>query len=109
MKPVEFLGDSLDRLRAFPEHARHDAGFQLERVQRGLDPDDWKPMKSIGPGVREIRVRDAAGAFRVIYVAAWADAVYVLHAFQKKTRRTSTRDVTIAEMRFRTLRRGANR
>src|SRR5262245_37626414 len=64
MKPVEFLGDSLDQIRAFPEGARHDAGFQLERVQRGLDPDDWKPIKSIGPGVREIRVRDAAGAFR---------------------------------------------
>ena len=104
MKPVEFLGDSLDRLRAFPEDARHDAGFQLERVQRGLDPDDWKPMKGIGPGVREIRVRDVAGAFRVIYVTTWADAVYVLHAFQKKSRQTSTRDVAIAEMRFRTLR-----
>jgi phage-related protein len=109
VKPVEFLGDSLERLRAFPEDARHDAGFQLERVQRGLDPDDWKPMKSIGPGVREIRVRDVAGAFRVIYVTTWADAVYVLHAFQKKTRRTSARDVTIAEMRLRTLRRNAAR
>lgn len=105
MKPVEFLGDSLDRLRGFPEGARRDAGFQLERVQRGLDPDDWKPMKGVGPGVREIRVRDAAGAFRVIYVATFADAVYVLHAFQKKTQRTSARDVAIAESRFRTLRR----
>jgi predicted XRE-type DNA-binding protein len=74
MKPVEFLGDSLDRIRAFPESTRHDIGFQLERVQRGLDPDDWKPMKSIGPGVREVRVRDAAGAFRVIYIATWTDA-----------------------------------
>jgi phage-related protein len=109
MKPVEFLGDSLDRLRAFPEGARHDAGFQLERVQRGLDPDDWKPMTSIGPGVREIRVRDAAGVFRVIYVATWADAIYVLHAFQKKTQRTSKRDLMIAEIRFRTLRRGTMR
>ena len=109
MKPVELLGDSLDRLRAFPEGARHDAGFQLERVQRGLDPDDWKPMKSIGPGVREIRVRDAAGAFRVIYIATWADAVYVLHAFQKKTQQTSKRDLMIAETRFRTLRRSATR
>jgi phage-related protein len=109
MKPVEFLGDSLDRLRAFPEGARHDAGFQLERVQRGLDPDDWKPMKSIGPGVREIRVRDAAGAFRVIYIAALADAVYVLHAFQKSTPRTSKRGLMIAEIRFRTLRRSTTR
>jgi phage-related protein len=107
MKPVEFLGDSLDRLRAFPEGARRDAGFQLERVQRGLDPDDWKPMRSVGPGVREIRVRDAAGAFRVIYVATFADAVYVLHAFQKKAQRTSGRDLALAESRFRTLKRSA--
>ena len=109
MKPVEFLGDSLDRLRAFPESARRDAGFQLERVQRGLDPDDWKPMKSIGPGVKEIRVRDAAGAFRVIYIAALDNAVYVLHAFQKKTQRTSKRDLMIAQVRFRTLRRSMMR
>ena len=66
-------------------------------------------MKSIGPGVREIRVRDAAGAFRVIYIATWADAVYVLHAFQKKTQQTSKRDLMIAETRFRTLRRSATR
>jgi phage-related protein len=92
----------------FPK-ARRDAGFQLERVQRGLDPDDWKPMKSIGTGVREIRVRDAAGAFRVIYIATWADAVYVLHAFQKKTQQTSKRDLMIAEIRFRTLKRSATR
>ena len=109
MKPVEFLGDSLGQIRAFPEGARHDAGFQLELVQRGLDPVDWKPMKSIGPGVREIRVRDAAGAFRVIYLATWADAIYVLHAFQKKTQRTSKRDLMIAEIRFRTLRRNTMR
>jgi phage-related protein len=109
MKPVEFLGDSLDRLRAFPEDARRDAGFQLERVQRGFEPDDWKPMKGVGAGVREIRVRGAAGAFRVIYVATFADAVYVLHAFQKKTQRTSTRDLAIAESRFRSLRRSTTR
>ena len=105
MKPIEFLGDSLERLRAFPEGARRDAGFQLERVQRGFDPDDWKPMKSVGPGVREIRVRDAAGAFRVIYVATFAHAVYVLHVFQKKTQSTSARDLEVAEARFRSLRR----
>jgi phage-related protein len=86
MKPVVFLGDSVARLRAFPDGPRRDAGFQLDRVQRGMDPDDWKPMKSIGPGVREIRVRDAAGAFRVIYVATFAEAVYVFHAFQKRRR-----------------------
>jgi phage-related protein len=109
MKPVEFLGDSLERLRAFPDGARRDAGFQLDRVQRGLEPDDWKPMKSVGPAVREIRVRDAAGAFRVIYVGTFVEAVYVLHAFQKKTRQTSARDLAIAETRFKALKRGASR
>lgn len=108
MRPVVFIGSSLDDLRAFPDRPRHDAGFQLERVQRGLDPDDWKPMQTIGPGVREIRVRDASGAFRVVYVAAFAEAVYVLHAFTKKTQRTSQRDLALAQSRFKELkRRGA--
>ena len=105
MKAVVFLGDSLERLRAFPDGPRRDAGFQIDRVQRGLNPDDWKPMKGIGSGVREIRVRDATGAFRVIYVATFAEAVYVLHAFQKKAARTPVRDIALAEMRFRELKR----
>jgi phage-related protein len=109
MKPVEFLGDALECLRAFPERARREAGFQLERVQRGLEPDSWKPMSSIGPGVREIRVRDQSGAFRVIYVASFAEAIFVLHAFQKKTQRTSKRDIDLAQGRFRELKRGASR
>ena len=106
MKPVFFLGSSLDDLRAFPERARRDAGFELDRVQRGLDPQDWKPMQTIGPGVREIRVRDATGAFRVIYVATFIEAVYVLHAFAKKTQRTPQRDLTLAQLRLRALKRG---
>jgi len=106
MKAVVFLGNSLSNLRAFPERARRDAGFQLDRVQRGLDPQDWKPMQTVGPGVREIRVRDATGAFRVIYLATLADAVYVLHAFAKKTQRTSQRDLTLAQLRLRALQRG---
>lgn len=89
MKPIVFLGDSLDRIREFPERARRQAGVELRQVQHGLDPSDWKPMRSIGQGAREIRVRDEAGAFRVLYVANLADAVYVLHAFQKKARATS--------------------
>jgi phage-related protein len=67
MKPVVFLGDSLERLRAFPQSARRNSGYQLDRVQRGLNPDDWKPMTTVGPGVREIRVRDASGAFRILF------------------------------------------
>ena len=103
MKPVTFLGDSLDKVREFPAGARREAGFQLDRVQRGLDPDNWKPMKTIGPGVREIRIRDAAGAFRVIYIAAFAEAIYVLHAFKKTSRATSKRDLGLAEMRLKEL------
>ncbi|HEY7087039.1 MAG TPA: type II toxin-antitoxin system RelE/ParE family toxin [Tepidisphaeraceae bacterium] len=101
MKPIAFLGGSLDDLRGFPEDARRQAGYQLDRVQRGLDPDDWRPMPSIGAGVREIRVRERAGAFRVIYVATFEDVVYVLHAFQKKSRQTAKRDLELAAMRLR--------
>lgn len=101
MTPIAFLGGSLDDLRGFPADARRQAGYQLDRVQRGLDPDDWGPMPSIGAGVREIRVRERAGAFRVIYVATFADVVYVLHAFRKKTRQTAKRDVDLAASRLR--------
>jgi phage-related protein len=100
MKPVVFLGDSLNTVRNFSGRARRSAGYQLDRVQRGLDPDDWKPMPGIGAGVREIRVRDASGAYRVIYVASFVEAVYVLHAFQKKTQRTSARDLDLARARL---------
>ncbi len=104
MKPVEFIGDSLARLRDFPAGARRTAGYQLDRVQRGLEPDNWKPMKAIGTGVRELRIRDRSGAFRVIYLATLADRVVVLHAFQKKTQRTAKLDIELAATRFRDLR-----
>ena len=106
MKPVSFLGDSLDALKAFPQSARRMAGLQLDRVQRGLDPDSWKPMSTVGAGVREIRVRDAAGAFRVLYVAQFKQAVYVLHCFQKKSAKTSRSDIEIGQQRFRELMKG---
>ena len=83
--------------------ARREAGYQIDRVQNGHEPDDWKPIPSIGSGVQEIRIRDAAGAFRVIYVAKFADAVYVLHCFQKKTQKTSKTDLDLAESRYRDL------
>ena len=104
MKPVEFMGVSLARVREFPKGARRAAGYQLDRVQRGLQPDDWKPMQAIGPGVRELRIRDRAGAFRVIYLATLADRVVVLHAFQKKTQRTAKRDIELAAKRLAELR-----
>ena len=103
MKPVQFLGDSLQCLRDFPVDARQDAGYQLDKVQRGLQPDDFKPMPTIGRGVEEIRIRDDSGIYRVIYTARLADAVLVLHAFEKKTQRTSRRDIEIAKTRFREM------
>jgi phage-related protein len=103
MKPVTFMGDALSCLRAFPEGARRDAGFQIDRLQQGLEPNDWKPMKSIGAGVREIRVRDPSGAYRVIYIAQMAEATFILHAFQKKSAATSKRDLDLASARFKEL------
>ena len=102
-KPVEFRGSALDDLRCFPLSARREAGFQIDLVQRGEMPDDWKPMPTIGQGVQEIRIRDVTGAFRVVYVAKFASAVYVLHCFQKKTQRTSKPDLELAERRYREL------
>lgn len=106
MKPVRFVGDALKRLREFPEDVKQDAGYQLDKVQRGEQPDDFKPMLSIGPGVEEIRVWDESGTYRVIYTARLADGVYVLHAFQKKTQATSKRDIATAKERFAQLTRG---
>lgn len=106
MKPLRFIGDSLKCLREFPVDARQDVGRQLDRVQRGKQPNDFKPMPSMGKGVEEIRVWDDAGTFRVIYTARLADAVYVLHAFQKKTKATSKRDIETAKARFAQLMRG---
>ena len=103
MKSVDFIGDALDALRAFPIGARQEAGFQLDKVQRGMEPDDWKPMTSIGAGVKEIRIWDEAGTFRAIYVAKLADAIYVLHCFQKKSQETGRGDIAIAKRRYKEL------
>jgi phage-related protein len=107
MKKIQFLGDSLKSLREFPEDAKHDVGYQLDKVQRGEQPDDFKPMPSIGKGVEEIRVRDDSGVYRVTYAARLADAVYVLHAFQKKTQTTAKRDIALASKRYAELMIGA--
>ena len=108
MKVIRFLGDSLKCLRSFPDDARQDAGYQLDKVQRGEYPDDFKPMPSIGKGVEEIRIWDDSGTFRIIYTARLADAVYVLHAFQKKTQATSKRDLELAKSRFSDLMKVSN-
>lgn len=101
-KPLILLGSSRRDLRAFPALPRRLAGFQLRRVQQGLDPDDWKPMPSVGSGVREIRIH-VDGAHRVFYVATRAEAVYVLHAFEKKAWKTPLRDLTLGRERFKAL------
>jgi phage-related protein len=101
-KPLLWLGSSRSDVRAFPEGARSVVGFQLRRVQEGLDPNDWKSMPTVGPGVREIRVH-VEGEHRVFYVASFPEAVYVLHAFEKKTRRTPAQDLELGRKRFRDL------
>ena len=102
MKGIKWLGDSLQAVREFSSQARGEAGHQLHRVQHGKDPEDWKPMPSIGMGVKEIRIH-AENEYRVIYVAKFSDAVYVLHAFPKKTQRTSQKDIDLAARRYREL------
>jgi len=102
-KPLHFVGSSLGDLKAFPDEARRDAGFNLDAVQRGLEPEDWKTMRTVGAGVKEIRVRDATGAYRVIYLASRPEAVYVLHCFQKKTEKTNQRDIDLARQRFKAI------
>lgn len=101
-KPIHFLGDSREVLRNFPDDARCSAGVELRAVQTGLEPSDWKPMKTVGAGVREIRIREASGAFRVIYLATLPDRVLVLHAFQKKTQQTAQKDIDLAAKRLKT-------
>ena len=103
MKPVDFLASSRQDLRAMPKSVRSALGTDLKAVQRGDMPSDYKPMPSIGAGVYEIRARDAHGAFRVVYVAKFEEAVYVLHAFQKKTQKTAKPDIELASARYRKL------
>jgi phage-related protein len=102
-KAIKFCGGSLDDLRAFPNSARRDAGYELDKVQHGRDPSDWKPMNTVGVGAREIRIREASGAFRILYVTKFAETIYVLHCFQKKTQATSKVDLDLAAKRYRDL------
>ncbi|MGH9011577.1 MAG: type II toxin-antitoxin system RelE/ParE family toxin [Acidimicrobiia bacterium] len=98
------MGGADEELRSFPPSARQRAGYQLYLVQSGAEPTDWKPMTTIGPGCREIRVRDDSGAYRVFYVATVGDAVYVLHCFQKKTQRTTKADLDVGKARYQAMR-----
>lgn len=103
MKGLVFLGSSQDDLRAMPAGVRHALGVELMRVQFGGEPTDFKPMPSVGSGACEIRVRDGMGAFRVVYVAKFANAIYVLHAFQKKTQKTTKGDLELATKRYKLI------
>jgi phage-related protein len=102
MKTIIFMGDSIECIRDFPDMVRHAMGRQLLRVQQGLDPLDWKPMKTVGAGVREVRIQ-ADGQFRAFYVANIGNALYVLHAFQKKTQQTSQKDIALGRQRFKQI------
>ena len=98
-KPLGWLGSSLDDLRAFPDEARRAAGYQLGRVQQGLMPDDWKPMTTVGAGVYEIRIHTGL-EHRVFYVAKYEEAIYVIHAFEKRTPQTRDADIAVARKRL---------
>lgn len=102
MKPVTWIGGSRQTVKEFEPLARQRVGRQLARVQDGLEPEDWKPMPSIGIGVKEIRVREN-GAYRLVYVAKFSEAIYVLHAFEKKSQKTPKPDIELARARFRAL------
>lgn len=103
MKNVDFRGSSLADLRCFPDPAKRESGYQIDKVQNGLEPDDWKPMETVGAGVKEIRVRDDSGTYRVLYVAKFEETVYVLHCFKKTTPKTSKGDKDIAAKRYKDL------
>ena len=103
MKTLYWLGTSLEDLKGFPAGVRIEAGTALRLVQQGAEPRDWKPMPDVGRGVREIRIRDLEGAFRVFYLVESGDAVYVLHAFQKKTQRTSKQDLDKGKARYKLI------
>ena len=103
IKEIEWLSSSKEDLREFPPVARQRAGYQLEVIQEGDEPSDWKPMESVGQGVREIRIKCKDGAFRVFYVVNRPEAIYVLHAFRKTTEKTEKRDIDLATTRYKSL------
>lgn len=99
-KPIHWVGSTLEDIKQFPDNIKRELGFDLDLVQQGLLPRDYKAMQNLGSGVMEIRVRDISGAFRLVYIAKFADAVYCLHGFQKKTQKTSPKDIAIIKARY---------
>lgn len=102
-KDIIWVGSSKEDLIAFPREARHEAGFQLGQIQLGAEPDNWKPFDQVGVGTKEIRIRDKDGIYRILYVAKFKEAIYVLHCFQKKTESTTQADKEIAKARYRAI------
>ena len=102
-KQIRWVGSAYGDLLAFPREARKEAGFQLGKVQAGLEPADWKPFDEVGAGTREIRIREASGAYRVMYAAKFDEAIYVLHCFRKKTQATSKQDWALTAARHRAV------
>lgn len=102
-KEIRWVGSSFEDLLAFPNEARREAGFQMGKVQAGLEPSDWKPFDAVGAATKEIRIKEATGIYRVMFVAKFEEAIYVLHCFQKKTQATSKQDKAIAEARYRAV------
>ncbi|MCC6965204.1 MAG: type II toxin-antitoxin system RelE/ParE family toxin [Nitrospira sp.] len=100
MKPVHFVGSSRDDLRELPEDVRETAGYQLFKVQQGKEPDDWKPLSMVGTGVQEIRLWEDSGTYRILYVARFEEALYVLHVFEKRSQKTPHRDIQLAKERY---------
>ena len=101
--PIYWVGSSLKDLLALPDEVKQEAGYQLHRVQNGLESESWKPFQEVGSGVKEIRIYDEDGAFRVMYVAKFSEKIYVLHAFQKKAQKTSQNDINIAKTRYKAI------
>ncbi|RLA08341.1 MAG: type II toxin-antitoxin system RelE/ParE family toxin [Gammaproteobacteria bacterium] len=107
-KPIYWIGSSYKDLLKFPDGVKKMAGYQLHRVQSGLEPDNYKHMKTIGSGVKEIRLTDSDGNYRIIYIANFGEKIYVLHSFNKKSQKTSQQDIKIAKKRFMVIKRGGN-
>ena len=105
-KPIDWIGSSFKDLcndDVFSLEARRNAGYQLRKVQRGEEPDDWKPFDEVGAGTKEIRLKQSDGAFRVMYVAKFEEAIYVLHCFKKKTQKTSQKEKDLCAQRYKDM------
>ena len=102
-KSLTWLGNSKDAYRQFPQGAHKELGYQLQLLQWGLTPADFKPLKTVGSGAYELRYRDEQGAYRVVYVAKYTDTIYILHTFRKTTQKTAQKDIELAQQRYKTL------